>query len=560
VNSRGDTEPAGGRRIRNHLAYRLGIRLFLGAAVILLGVGTWNLHLQRNHLTGLVGASADRIAETIRRTTREGMMRDSAEDVHRMIETIGAQQGITRIRILNKEGHIRYSTRVEEVGTFVDKSAEQCYACHQRDQPLDRLERADRIRTFRASSGEGILGIIAPIQNEPECSTAACHVHDPDQSVLGILDVQLSLATVDAELAASETQMLVSLVVTGIAVLLFAGSLTWRLVLRPVRRLTRATGRVAGGDLSTQVAVSSSDEIGQLMNSWNDMTLKLKQAYDQLEEYGRTLEKRVQEKTEELENAHQRMLLVEKMASLGKLAAVVAHEINNPLAGIRTYAKLLRRRSSKDRTGGEAAVPVDPDTERILQFVEDEASRCGEIVRNLLLFSRVQGARFSTEPLKPLLERCIFLIRHQAELNDVDLSLEVADDLPPICCDPSQVQQMILALAMNAIEATPKEGSVRITANPWHLPEGVMLEVIDTGCGIPPEHQAKIFEPFFTTKDSGSGVGLGLAVVYGIINRHHGKIEVHSTPGSGTTFTIILPLDQPASREEDPGEPLEVSR
>jgi two-component system NtrC family sensor kinase len=556
MTSRGDKQPAGGRRIRDRLAFRLGIRLFIGAVVILLGVGSWNLRLQRTHLTHLVSASADRIAETIRRTTRDAMMRDNPEEVHRMIETIAAQQGITRIRVLNKEGQIRTSTRADEVGFFVDKGAEQCYACHQRDLPLDRLDRADRVRIFRAEGGERILGIIAPIQNEPECSTAACHVHEPTQLVLGILDVQLSLATVDEELAASETQMLISLTVTAIAVLLFAGSLTWRLVLKPVHHLTRATGRVASGKLSSQVAVDSADEIGGLMNSWNEMTLKLQKAHDQVEEYGRTLEKRVLDKTEELEKAHQRMMLVEKMASLGKLAAVVAHEINNPLAGIRTYARLLRRRRAKSAPT-EAG---DPETERILEFVEEEAARCGDIVRNLLLFSRTQGARFIVEPLGPLLERCVFLIRHQAELKDVNLSLEIADGLPQVCCDPSQVQQMVLALAMNAIEATPRDGSVRITAHPWHLPEGVMLEVIDTGCGIPPENQVRIFEPFFTTKDSGSGVGLGLAVVYGIINRHHGRIEVHSTPGSGTTFTIILPLEQPASRERVPEEPLEVSR
>jgi two-component system NtrC family sensor kinase len=521
--------------------------------VILVGAGAWNLRLQRVHLTRLVSISADRIAETIRRATRDAMMRNSPEEIHWMIESIAAQQGITRIRVFNKQGRIGTSSSPDEVGTFVDTRAEQCYACHQRNQPLDRLEQADRVRIFRGSDGGRVLGIIAPIRNEPDCANASCHVHDPSQKVLGVLDVQLSLGTVDEELAASERQMIASLSLAVLAVLVLAGILTWWTVLKPVRRLTRATTRVAAGDLASRVRVSSADEVGELVESWNAMTEELGRARGQLEDWGRTLQKRVEEKTRELEKAHQRMLLVEKMASLGKLAAVVAHEINNPLTGIRTYARLLRRRLS----GGpdqEAAAPArgEGETDRVLKFVEEEAGRCGDIVRNLLLFSRTPGARFSDEDLGPLIERCAFLLRHQAELKGVGLRVALSPDLPRIACDASQVQQAILALAMNALEATPAEGTVTISAGPG-ADGGAVVRVSDTGCGIRPEDRDRIFEPFFTTKKEGSGVGLGLAVVYGIVTRHNGRIEVDSTPGSGTIFTVHLPRHQPpAAREQRP--------
>jgi two-component system NtrC family sensor kinase len=529
----------------------MALAVCLGAAAILLAAGAWNLRLQRAQLTGLVSLSADRIAETIRSATRDGMMRDDQAAVHRTIQNIGAQPGIARIRILNKDGRIRTSTEAAEVGTLVNIGAEQCYACHQKDRPLDRLERADRVRIFRGSDGQRILGIIAPIHNEPQCATA-CHAHPATQRVLGVLDVQLSMASVDQALRSSERQMSLGLSVTVVAVLLLAGLLVWRMVLGPVERLTAAMARVTSGDLGTRVPVTSSDEIGEMAESWNEMTAELGRARGELQELNQTLEQRVEGKTRELEVAHRRMLIGEKMASLGKLAAVVAHEINNPLAGIRTYARLLRRRLGGLPEGG-AAPTADAETDRILQTVEEEAGRCGDIVRNMLVFSRTSGGPFVEEDLAPVLERCRVLLRHQAEMLGVTLTVSAASDLPRLDCDRSQMEQVVLALAMNALEATPPGGEVTITAGPGNGGTSVILSVADTGCGIPEEDQGRIFEPFFTTKPAGKGVGLGLAVVYGIVTRHQGRIQVASKTGSGTVFTVELPRRPPGEPSEGEG-------
>jgi two-component system NtrC family sensor kinase len=244
------------------------------------------------------------------------------------------------------------------------------------------------------------------------------------------------------------------------------------------------------------------------------------------------------------------MVVVEKMASLGKLAAVVAHEINNPLAGIRTYARVLRRQLAP------GAAPPTPEqsaeTDRILQMVDGEAGRCGDIVRNLLAFSRQTGARLAEEDLAPVVERCRMLLKHQAEMLNVTLEARVEPGLPKVVCDGAQVQQMILALAMNALEATPPDGRVSIEAAPDG--DGVKLVVADTGWGIPKDHLDRIFEPFFTTKEAGKGVGLGLAVVYGIVTAHHGRIDVQSEPGRGTTFTVRLPARPPEGAEAGAGE------
>lgn len=526
------------------LALRLGVALCLGAASILGLAFAWNLRLQRAQLEHLVGSSAEGIVETIRGATRDGMLRNDVDNVHRIIQNIGTQPGIDRIRIFNKEGRIRTSTRPDEVGSLVDVRAEQCIACHQYGRPLDRLDRKDRIRTFRGSQGGRVLGVIAPIHNEPQCTTL-CHAHPASQRVLGVLDVQLSMDAVDQSLRASERQLSFGLAATVAAVLALAGLLLWWMVLRPVHHLSTAMSRAEQGDLSARVPVRSRDEIGDLARAWNAMSEELSRARDALHEWNRQLEARVDEKTQALEQAHRRMVVVEKMASLGKLAAVLAHEINNPLAGIRTYARVLRRGLGQkaEATGAGAPASTQAETDRILRMMESEAARCGDIVRNMLLFSRESPARFAEADLRPVIERGLMLLRHQAELLGVTLEGDVAPDLPRIVCDASQIEQMLLALTMNGLEATPGGGLVRLSARPSE-DGGIVLAVADTGCGIPPEDQTRIYEPFFTTKEHGKGVGLGLAVVYGIVNRHHGRIDLQSRPGA-TVFTVHLPARPP---------------
>ncbi|MCL6480898.1 MAG: HAMP domain-containing protein [Firmicutes bacterium] len=524
---------------------KLAAALLVTTAGVFLSFGFWNLHLQRKHSEELILQSADRISDLILRSTHYQMLRNDREALYETINTIGREPGIRRIRIFNEEGRISFSTYAPEVNTYVDKQAEACYACHARSAPLTRLERPDRFRIFTDERGERVLGLIRPIENEPSCSNAACHAHPPDRRILGVIDADLSLATVDAQFAATRRQLwgftvLAMLIFSGISALF-----VWVVVHRPIRELIAGMQRVAAGDLHYTLSVHTSDELGELAASFNKMTRELREARAELTAWAQTLEQRVEEKTRALQQAQEQMLRAERLASVGKLAAVVAHEINNPLAGILTYTKLLRRWMERDADPAARAQEVC----KTLELIEAESRRCGEIVKNLLMFSRATPMNLAWVPLNATVEQALRLVRHQCELAGIEVHLDLDPALPVVRCDAAQIEQVLLALVMNAIEAMPRGGNLWLRTRWLEEADQVVVQVRDDGCGIAPEHLSQIFEPFFTTKEGAHGTGLGLAVSRGIVERHNGRIEVVSELGQGTTFTVRLPRDASRSPE-----------
>jgi len=526
------------QRLTTSLATKLTACL-VGSMVVLFGfLGYLNLRLHRQHLEEMVFLSADRISDLIRRSIRYSMLRDQREEVFQIIQTIGHQPGISKIRIFNKEGKITFSTDAQELGQSVDKKAEACYACHAEAQPLKRLDRPDRMRIYVARNGQRVLGLITPIENEPDCSNAACHAHSAaGNQVLGVLDTDLSLSAVDQSLALRQRKLAFFTGLSILAVSLISVVLIWVMVRSPVRALTAGTRHVAEGDLDYSLPVTSTDEIGSLAASFNHMTAQLKKAQQEILEWTRTLEERVRQKTSELERAYKHLVQAERMVSLGKLAAVVAHEINNPLAGILTYTKLVSRMAEKGFNGSERL----GEARNYLQVVEGESRRCGAIVKNLLTFARQAPLNPQKNDLNGIVERCLLLVGHQLELQSIDLEKTLAADIPSLYCDTGQVQQALLALLMNAVEAMPHGGRLRVSTSFDSSQRAGRVVVSDEGPGIPEEVLPHIFEPFFTTKEEGKGVGLGLAIAFGIIQQHGGNIEVVSTPQKGTTFTVIVP-------------------
>lgn len=531
------------KRLTHSLAIKLTACVVGGMALLFSLYGYWNLRLWRQSQQEVIFQSADRINDTIRRSIRYSMLRHQREEVFHIINTIGHENGISRIRIFNREGQISFSTDAQEVGRFVDKKGEECYACHAQAQPLARLDRPDRMRIYTGRDGTRVLGLIRPIENEADCSNAACHAHAGGDQVLGVLDTNLSLAAMDQAVAKHERQAVLFTAASLLVVSAFSAWLIWLTVHKPVRKLTKATHAVAAGNLDYLLPETSQDEIGSLAVSFNQMIQELKKAQAENLQWTETLEDRVRQKTEELERAFRSLTQSEKMASLGKLAAVVAHEINNPLAGILTYSKLISRMADK----GLADEQRLTDAKHYLQIIEGESRRCGGIVKNLLTFARQMPIDPQKNDLNAIIERCLLLVGHQMELQSVELHKKLDAQLPPVFCDAGQVQQALLVILMNAVEAMPHGGRLFIETTYDAARRLERVVIGDEGPGIPPDVLSHIFEPFFTTKEEGKGTGLGLPIALGIVQQHGGNIEVQSQPQKGAVFTVVLSEDAPVS-------------
>jgi two-component system NtrC family sensor kinase len=517
-----------------------------GMVLIFSALGYQIIRMHRENLEESTFAAGDRITDTIKRSTRYGMLHNRSDETHQIVAATGTQPGIEKISIFNKAGEIKFSTDEREISTRVDQNAEACSACHVREgqvaqssDPIPhQLSRAERTRIFVAADGRRTLSVIDPIENDPSCSSASCHAHPPETKVLGMINVRMSLAPVDQAISASRRQMVFSLAGAIALLSLVFAALIWTMVHKPVHRLIVGTDRVAAGDLDYKINADSHDELGNLARSFNRMTGELQRANAEISDWTKTLEDRVDKKTAELLQAQEHVMRVEKLASIGKLAAIVAHEINNPLAGILVYAKLLLKRL--DRKGN--AQQDTAETKKHLETIAAESARCGEIVKGLLQFARQSKPNAEPNDINEIIQQSVRLVQHRFELTDIRTEIQLDPNLPRVVCDAQQIKQTLVALLINACEAVDQQAGV-ITIESRGLPSlgTTEIRISDNGIGMDEETKQHVFEPFFTTKEQVKGVGLGLAVVYGIVSAHAGDVDVESAPGDGTTFVIRLP-------------------
>jgi two-component system, NtrC family, sensor kinase len=516
-------------------------RLLVGSSLFLLIVfGTYSYFSVRfytDQIMSQVMESAQNLSEVIKSSTHYSMLKNQKEDVYEIINTIGKLHGVEGIRIYNKKGEITFSTARIEQGRVVDLKAEACYGCHDQAKPLDVVPVGSRMRIYSMPDGKRVLGLINPIRNESQCSESGCHSHPDERTVLGVLDVRMSLETIDANIASAQDRFILvaigSIVLSAILAVLFLS----HTVVRPVRKLIAGTQEISSGNLENAILIHSKDEIGRLADSFNEMMNSLRLAESQNKQWSQTLEQRVREKTDELKKIHEQIVQVEKMASLGKLSATVAHELNNPLEGILTYAKLIARRIRKI----EIVTPQLKETLEDIELIMRETERCGNIVKNLLLFSKKQVVEFGLVPVRQIVEKAERLMKHHFDISNVQFSVSFPAKESVLLCDENQIQQALVALFVNAVEAMPDGGLLQVSWTDDEVGGRILMEIKDSGIGIPEEDLGHVFEPFFSTKRNGQGVGLGLSVVYGIVERHGGKISVDSTIGNGTVFRIDFP-------------------
>jgi len=532
-------------RLATSLSTKLLVLLVSAMALIFGVLGYLNIQLHRRHLERDALADAARTSSVIKRNTSYYMLRNQRDGLYHSITEMADEPGMLRIRIINDQSRISFSSDPSEIGKYVDRNMKAQDTPPTGPDAIQLANLMESFRTYSLPNKERALGVVDPIENSPACSSAECHAHPAEAKTLGILDTNISLASSQQNVAESTRQVLIYTILAILGVAILISEFVRGMLGGPLRALMEGTHRLGSGELGYQIPQQPSGELQDLANSFNTMSRQIQEAHDEINAWNRTLEERVEQKTRELSGAQEEMLRVERMASIGKLAAVVAHEINNPLAGILTYAKLLKKRLSKE---------PQPNAENIgmLDLMESESRRCGEIVKNLMTFARPTSMNMEPSNLNGVIDRCVRLVQHQLTLKNIELHLELDKELPPVRCDPGQIEQVILALVMNAIDALPNGGNLSLASRKSAKSEAVQVEVRDDGVGMPRDVLAKMFEPFFTTKEHGRGLGLGLAISRNIVDRHGGRIEVASEPGRGTTFTITLPLQSGAALKTNP--------
>lgn len=489
------------------------------------------------------------ISAVVTKSTRYAMLQNQPDYVLKIIQDVSKQEHIAKVRLLSKEGRIIHSTFMPEIGQIVDRKADGCILCHQGEKPLEQLARSERSRIYTTPEGRRVLGSMEVIRNERSCYSAACHQHSKAQSVLGVLDIVYSLDDIDRTLRKSTITIAASSLAFVLLVSAFVALFVHRMVYVPLSDLEGGAKRLSSGNLEQLIPVRSPDEFGQLAASFNAMTTALRNSRLELQEWGRTLEQKVAKRTLELRAAEAETARGEKLASVGLLAAGIAHELNNPLTGILTFSSLLRQ-----------GVPDgSPDAED-LDLVIRETRRCATIIKRLLDFARERTPEKKFTDVNRLVVETARIIERPANLRDIEIAMDLEPGLPPVWADADQITQVIMNMLVNAQHAIEEKGSITVRSRralKMPVPGGggepvpmVELSFIDTGCGIPEKNLKRIFDPFFTSKEVGKGTGLGLSVSHGIVSAHGGTIEVESRAGEGTTFRILLPQERPPERAQ----------
>ena len=385
--------------------------------------------------------------------------------------------------------------------------------------------------------GKRHIILIEPILNEKDCF----HCHGSSKKVIGGMIVRTDVERALMTVTEAKDRTIFTTFLALLAIIFISYALIEQFIIRRVERLTAGVEKVTAGNLDFEIKISAEDEICELAESFNTMTHELKDAHDEITRWTLTLENLVAERTAQLKRAQENAIQGEKMASMGRLAAIVAHEINNPLAGIRTYAKLMLKRSGD--------IFPDKNSKYIgyLDTIESESARCGEIVRGLLQFSRPTKPQIREHDINTIVKETLRLVQHQIDLLSIKVKLDLAPEAPSASCDDQKIKQALVALLLNSCDAVQSDsGYIEISTRLLAKEKIVKIAVKDNGVGMDEATQANMFEPFFTTKtispehEASLNSGLGVSVVYEIVKSHNGTIDVESEEGKGTTITISL--------------------
>lgn len=526
-----------GRKIM--AAVTLGILLIMGAEIMFRGY--FGI---KDRVALMETMSADLAASTYS-GIRYPMSVGDSDAVERVLADMRLKMEGVEVFVCDTSQRIIWSTHEEKIHTGIAESIFNAAALADLDEAL-RSGKAPRTSHEDYLQAKRHLITIQPILNEKECF----HCHGSSNKVVGGMVIRTDMQRIMAAVKAAANRSILIMILGIAAIITLVYVLIENIIRKPLAGLSQGVQRIGAGELDFEIQADTPDEFGELARSFNQMTKELKSAREEINTWTNTLEDLVENRTVQLKRAMESAVQSEKMASLGRLSAIMAHEINNPLAGIRTYAKLLLKK------GDAISACTDPRFVQYLQTIESESARCGEIVRNLLQFARPDKPHFGLQDANTIIIECLQLVQHKMKLQDIDARLELTAEPVTVNCDGQKIKQAILALLLNACDAVePGSGVIEIRSQLLVERQGVLISIKDNGIGMDNETKAHMFEPFFTTKvssqDHGAtlNIGLGLTVVYEIVHSHQGEISVDSELGKGSAISIFLPKEPGAENQ-----------
>lgn len=483
-------------------------------------------------------------SEVTKRSVRHDMLAGRMDDLQEALVSIGSGNAVEKVRIIGKRNVISYSSDTREKGQRAVWERFSCRNCH--DRPLfsqysPSLMTSRQWTISTVPKGYRVLTLIDPVMNEPDCSTAACHAHSPKQPVLGLLITDFSLLPFDSKVEKQTMRISLFIALFVFLVALFLTMVLWRLVIRPLGKLSVAMDRVSDGDLSHKSDITSHDEIGHLASAFNKMTHELGVARRKMETWAQSLEEEVKKKTQVIKDTQDRLIQAEKLAALGRMTSDIAHQIRNPLTALGGFGRRLMKMGAGEKQKIYA------------EQIVSEANRLENILKDVLVLSWEPRVELETMPLTLPVEDSLTLYSALCAEHDIVIQKNIDTNIP-VLTEEEQVRQAIDNLISNAVDAMPEGGTLSVSITEEELNEilYVALHISDTGMGIAEENMERVFEPFYSTKKVGQGTGLGLAVSRKIITEHGGFIKIVNNPARGITASLYFPYQSEQDRSCTP--------
>jgi two-component system NtrC family sensor kinase len=531
-------------KFRSSIYSRVVFIITLSSVILFVSFGVIFKSVYEQNLNTVIRQNGNNVGSIVEGSLYHSMLENDKSTLQSTLDIINTMSGIDDVNMYDARDSLVYSSFSSDTTTH---SNPDCLSCHQNIQSMfARSEKSYRIIDVKSECSMNLkdnshrhLIIRSPILNEKSCYTSSCHAHPESDAVLGSLVIKMPLYDLDNAVEKSSAKFYILATIITILLVIILILFTRKKIKDPLNDILKASVEVASGNKSTRLEIKPDqlDDMRMVSQAFNDMLDNLQSANEELQNWSQQLEYKVQKKSEELGAAQNELIHIERIASLGKLSSSVAHEINNPLSGILIYTKLIYKQLSNP----ELYASKRESILKHLKLIENETKRCGEIVKGLLDFSRKDQENFESKHLHKILQETYELMTHPIKIANISFMTDLAAKNDLIFCSQNQIKQACVAVLVNASEAVLENGEILIsTKNPDS--ETVKIEISDNGIGIPVDDIPHIFEPFFSTKHDTSGIGLGLAIVHGIIKSHSGKIEVKSELGKGTTISITLPL------------------